>query len=379
YIKLSEDNGDLAARRSARWRWHKQLIDPHGGLADIENKTIRAISNYVFEADPARILRGARLAGKLGFSIKPETLELMKQSHWLLQEVAGERIWAELSAVLALPQSYHWITILDEIGALSELFPLTIKPTSQARSRERVWAHNLKTYDLLEKLCGDPGGELSSTGRAGELGELVRQHLDQSLTTGRRRIQLIKTAALLHDPGQAVTAMNREGQGTFPDHSKAGLKHVSEFARRLRMSKTEEAYLKNVVGSHMDSFSLFKNMPVEPAAIHRFFTKLGQEVTDILLLSLANAAASAAGGEESLDLPGYRAFVGNFLCKYYFEAGTYVHPPALVKGKDLIAALALPPSKKLGVLLDKITEAQVNGQVTNKEEAIAYVAGLLAK
>ena len=93
YIKLSDETGALAGQRSERWRWHEKILDPYSGLTDIENKTIRAINDYVFEADPVRILRGVRLAGKLGFSIKPETLALMEQNRWLLQEVSVERAW----------------------------------------------------------------------------------------------------------------------------------------------------------------------------------------------------------------------------------------------------------------------------------------------
>lgn len=380
FIKLSEENGGPAAKRSERWRWHEALIDPYGGLADIESKTIRAINKYVFEADPVRILRGVRLAGKLGFKIKPETLDLMEQSRWLLQEVSGERVWEELSVVLALPQSYPWITVLDDIGVLSELLPIEeiLKVTSQGHGSDSIWAHSLKTYNLLEKICGEPGGELPAAGRSGELRELILQHLDQPLTAGRRRIQLIKIAALLHDPGKAAAAaIPADGQSASPSRSSANLKYVGEFARRLKISKTEESYLKNIVGNHTYPLSLFKSRPPGPADIYRFFTRLGKEVADTLLLSLANAAALGTEGEGAFDLPAYRAFVGDLLSKYYFEAGTYVHPPALVKGEDLMAVLALPPSKKVGELLEKITEAQVSGEVTNREEAIAYAAGFL--
>lgn len=379
YIRLSgESGGQAVVPRSERWRWHEALIDPYGGLADIENKTIRAISNYVFEADPVRILRGVRLAGKLGFNIKPETLDLMEQSRWLLQEVSGERVWEELSAVLALPHSYRWITVLDDIGALSELLPIEeiMQAAGQDRGGENARAHGLKTYNMLEKICGDPGGELSNTDRGGELGELVTRHLGQALTAGRRRIQLIRIAALLHDPGKTERILD-DGQISFPGRSKIGLTRVSKFARRLKLSRTEESYLKNIVGSHMHPLFLFKNRPAAPADIHRFFTVLGREAADTLLFSLASVTASAASGDGEFDLTGYRAFVGDLLYKYYFEAGTYVCPPTLVKGEELMAVLAIPPSKKVGELLGKITEAQVSGEVNNREEAIAYAAGLL--
>ncbi len=377
YIKLSAENGGLAARRSERWRWHEELIDPYGGLADIENKTIRAISKYVFEADPVRILRGVRLAGKLGFNIKPETLDLMEQSRWLLQEVSGERVWEELSAVLALPQSYRWITVLDDIGALSELFPIKEIMKTAGQGRDNAWTHSLRTYQQLEKICGDPGGEFSNIDRGRELGELILQHLGQPLTAGRRRLQLLKIAALLHNPGQGAAAMSGDAvQAASPDCSKEGPAYVNEFARRLKISRTEESYLRKIAGCHTYPLLIFKEAPAGPAAIHRFFIRLGKESPDALLLSLANAC-SYGSGEGALDLPGYRAFIGDLLCKYYFEAETYVHPPFLVKGEELMAALDLPPSKKVGELLEKITEAQVSGEVANREEAIAYAAGLL--
>lgn len=382
YIKLSEENGGLAARRSERWRWHEELIDPYGGLADIENKTIRAISKYVFEADPVRILRGVRLAGKLGFNIKPETLDLMEQSRWLLQEVSGERVWEELSAVLALPQSYRWITVLDDIGVLSELFPTEeiMKAAGLGQGRDNAWAHSLRTYQLLEKICGDPCLELPATGRGEELQELILQHLNQSLTAGRRRVQLLKIAALLYEPGQAAAAMADDVvQAASPGCLKAGPAYVSKFARRLKISRTEESYLSKIAGCHMYPLRLFKEAPAGPASIHRFFTKLGKEAPDALLLSLANACTYGGGRDGAFNLPGYRAFIGDLLCKYYFEAETYVHPPALVKGEELMAALALSPSKKVGELLEKITEAQVSGEVANREDAIAYAAGLLDK
>jgi hypothetical protein len=128
----------------------------------------------------------------------------------------------------------------------------------------------------------------------------------------------------------------------------------------------------------MYPLSLYMNKLAIPVAIHRFFTLLGEEVPDSLLLSLANVAAGATDGEGALDLPGYRAFAGDLLGKYYFEAGTYVNPPTLVKGEDLMAMLDLPPSRKIGELLEKITEAQINGDLKNKDDALAYAARLLS-
>lgn len=384
YLKLSGEGGDLAGERSLRWRWHGALIDPCGGLADLESKIIRSTNNYVFEADPIRILRAVRLAGQLRFFIKPETLSLMEQGRWLLSEVAGERVWEELRGILALPESYPWIAMMDAIGILSEIFPFVekMKVTNQNNHHaDNVWVHSLKTYQLLEDLCSGLGSDgILTTSRGEELREQLLSHLECRLPAGRRRSQMIKLAAMFHDAGKVDTAtVQEDGRITFPNHNDAGLKYVSETARGLKMSKAEEAYLKNMVSNHMYPLYLFINQPVGPAAIHRFFNKMGKDVTDVLLLSLADLTATYIAGEKAHDLAIYRTFIGDLLNKYYFEAETYVNLPALVKGDDLMQALGLPPSKRLGDLLRKISEAQVRGEVNSRDEAIAYASRLLAE
>jgi len=131
------------------------------------------------------------------------------------------------------------------------------------------------------------------------------------------------------------------------------------------------------VKNHMYPLYLFINQPVCPVSLHRFFKKLGPESTDLLLLSLADVTATYTSSGNERDLAMYRTFIGDFLNKYYFEPETFVNPPVLVKGTDLMDSLGIPPSKQLGDMLKKITEAQVRGEVTNRNEAISYARLLL--
>jgi len=382
YLGFTENDSGLAAARPDRRRWHETVIDPCGGLADMENKIIRAVNNYIFETDPLRILRAVRLAGQLKFFIQPETMSLMEQGRWLLHEVAGERIWDELLGILALPDSYPWMAMMDAIGILSEIFPFVekMKLTGQNNHHvDNVWVHSLKTYQLLEDLCRDLDGDITlTTSRGKELRETILNNLNSKLAAGHGRSQLIKLAALFHDAGKVDTAnVLEDGRITFPAHYEAGLVYVAEFARRLKISRPEEAYLRNLVGNHMYPLYLFVNQPVGPAAIHRFFNKMSRDTTDVLLLSLADLTATYVAGEKAHDLARYRTFIGDLLHKYHFETEIYVNPPELVKGADLMEALGLPPSRKLGELLKKISEARVRGEITSRDEAIAYASRLL--
>jgi len=380
YLRAERGNPDR--KNFARRHWHQTIIDPYGGLADIANKLIRTVSDYVFESDPVRILRGLRLAGKLNFFIRPETIKMMERDRWLLHEVAGERIWEELLGILAVPESYPWLAMMDAIGVLFEILPVTekMKITRQNNYHvDTVWIHTLKTYKFLEDMCLDLNTDgILTTNRGKELREKILNHLDSKLPAGHRRIQLIKLAALLHDAGKVDTAKTlADGRITFPKHYGAGIVYVDEFARRLKISRSEASYLKKLVENHMYPLYLFINQPVCPVSRHRFFKKLGPDSTDVLLLSLADVTATYTSSGNEPDLALYRTFIGEFLNKYYFEPETYVNPPVLVKGTELMETLGLPPSKKLGELLKKISEAQVRGEVTNRKEALSYARLLL--
>ncbi|HEV3078063.1 MAG TPA: hypothetical protein VHB47_26860, partial [Thermoanaerobaculia bacterium] len=80
------------------------VVDPFGGLADLERRVLRATTGQSFEGDPLRVLRLARLLARLpGFSIEPETFELARRAAPRLPEIAAERIREELRLLLSYP------------------------------------------------------------------------------------------------------------------------------------------------------------------------------------------------------------------------------------------------------------------------------------
>lgn len=80
-----------------------EWVDPFGGRADIDARLIRCVGDpdRRFEEDALRILRGLRFSARLGFSLEPETAEAMRRKKHLLKEIAAERIFGELSGLLA--------------------------------------------------------------------------------------------------------------------------------------------------------------------------------------------------------------------------------------------------------------------------------------
>jgi tRNA nucleotidyltransferase (CCA-adding enzyme) len=103
------------------------LVDPFGGARDIEARVLRHVSP-AFAEDPVRILRAARFLARfapLGFSIAPETLELMRGmvAAGEVDHLVAERVWQELKRALEMPQPSAALALLRDCGALARLLP----------------------------------------------------------------------------------------------------------------------------------------------------------------------------------------------------------------------------------------------------------------
>ena len=113
--------GDLATRdftvnALARPLDGGEIVDPSGGLEDIDLRSLRAVTETVFEDDPLRLLRAVRLEGELGFRLAPLTEKLIREQAQLAARPAGERILAELERL-----STAGFRRLDELGLLAPL------------------------------------------------------------------------------------------------------------------------------------------------------------------------------------------------------------------------------------------------------------------
>ncbi len=101
-----------------------RLIDPYGGEADLRAGILRHVSP-AFSEDPVRILRAARFVARFGFTIAPETLELMRSmvNHGEVDALVPERVWQELARGLMEKTPSHFFTTLRECGALARILP----------------------------------------------------------------------------------------------------------------------------------------------------------------------------------------------------------------------------------------------------------------
>ena len=140
------------------------LIDPFGGLKDIENKVLRHVSD-AFSEDPLRVLRVARFAAKLapmGFTVSPDTMRLMRaiSDSGELITLSAERVWQEFEYALATSTPEKFISTLKECGALKSILPeinalFDIPQHKQYRPEVNAGLHTLKCLRQASQLSDD--------------------------------------------------------------------------------------------------------------------------------------------------------------------------------------------------------------------------------
>jgi len=199
----------------------------------------------------------------------------------------------------------------------------------------------------------------------------LQAHLMSETSAGRNRAQMLLWAALSHDWGKPLTRTVEEGRVRFLTHDERGAELVAGRLRTLAFSAGEIRLVSTVVRHHMRPSLLAREGVLTRRAIYRFFRDTGDTGVETLLLSLADRLGTYGpdlGGdawEERLQ------FIARMLAAYY-ERPEIVAPSPLVSGDDLITEVGIAPGPLVGQLLAQVREAQAAGEVTTRDEALAF-------
>jgi len=200
-----------------------EIIDPHGGQRDLEARVLRHVSP-AFVEDPLRVLRVARFAARfapLGFTVAPETLELMRAivAGGELEALVPERVWVETERALGEARPVAYFEVLRACGALAVVFPevaalFGVPQPEKWHPEVDSGLHAMQVLEVAASLSPD--------------------------TT-------VRFAALVHDVGKGLTP-----PGEWPrhiGHEEAGAQLIERLAARLRIP-TEHRELAVMVARH---------------------------------------------------------------------------------------------------------------------------------
>jgi len=374
-----------------------ELIDPVGGLEDLQARLVRAIGEAAFDDDPLRMLRAVRLVAELGLRLEARTAAWILQRASTLPRASPERVRDEFVRILAAPAPADHVHMLDELGLLAQVVPEAEPLKEQAQSlphRFDVWWHTLMTVEAVEGVTTALMGQQPRTayvdapahawadvsGALGRFGPAVAEHLAVRLRGGRARRVLLILAALLHDLGKPLTCTEDErGRLHFYGHEREGARMAAERMRELRFSRAEVERVRRVVNAHLRPAHLARVQgPVTTRAVYRFFRTTGSAGVEVVLLGLGDHLATW-GPNLQADRWARRLEVAERLLSHYFEEhDKVIAPPSPVNGEELMAELGLEEGPEVGRLLEAIREATAAGEVRTREEALALARRLRA-
>ena len=363
-----------------------ELIDPLGSIGDLQRKVLKACSPAALLDDPVRVVRAVRLAVALMFRIDPDTNHKIREAAPKLVNVSSERIRDELFRILDGPQTASGIRLLDFFDALPVTLPEVVQLKGIVQPPPHianVWDHTLDVMQRLDKILAALAVDYDEENvaswamglisvRLGRFRQQISDHLKASLNPDRSLRSLLFFAALYHDIGKPCTRQeDSAGRTRFFEHEHVGARLVSQRGRELRLSNEEIERLSTIVENHMRPLLLAQTgRNLSRRAIYRYFRATNAAGIDICLLSLADTLATYGPtlprGTWMQQLNVVRALME----AWWERPEQTVNPPALVNGNDLMQVFELTPGPLIGQLLDAIREAQADGQVYTREQAL---------
>jgi poly(A) polymerase len=316
------------------------LLDPFGGIRDLQNRVIRTPldPDITFSDDPLRMLRAVRFASQLSFDIDPVTFEGIKVMAKRLDIISKERILDELNKIILSPIPSTGFALLFESGLLATFFPEMVKlhgvqEVENYRHKDNFW-HTLQVLDNVAMVSDD---------------------------------LWLRWAAILHDIAKPNTQKFVEGTGwTFHGHDAVGATMTKRIFTRLGLPLDERMrFVQNLVRLHLRPIALVKEEVTE-SALRRLLFDAGEDLES--LMKLCRADITSKNDRKVQKYLANFAFVEQRLIEVEEKDKLRNWRPP-ISGEDIMKALNLPPGPEVGKIKKQIEEAILEGEIENEREA----------
>jgi len=348
----------------------RDLVDKHYGWRDLKEGVLRECSKEAFRADPVRVLRAVRFMQAMGMTPEPRTLNHMKKYAALLARAPGERMAVEVLEVLSLSGSSAVFSWLQAQGILHHIFPALDRLPGVTQNHYHhldAWGHTLATLDELDGLVGRPETAYP------RFAVNIKEILSRPLQGPYARAALLRLAALFHDAGKADTwSRGEDGRIHFYGHAGHSVEEVAQAARRLCLSRRTSEYLQSMVREHMRMASVLAG-GVTKRGLARILTRLGEETVDLVILSTADRLATRGPASTQEDVRRFIELGSEMLALAEREGES----PPLLNGRDLQEELGMREGEELGRVLRRLRDAQLEGEIGSRDEALALARRML--
>jgi tRNA nucleotidyltransferase/poly(A) polymerase len=341
-----------------------RIHDPTEGIKDLQHRSIRMAYPGAFTDDPLRILKAYRLLAQLpGFRLDPGTLLAIQAQAPALLDVAPDRLEVELDRLLRSPSPGRAVSDMAGSGILFILMPelRALKGLDQNDYHHTdVLTHSLEALAFFD----EP--------------QRIPKEMKLPALTGDQLL-LLRLTALFHDAGKwATRTAGEDGAVHFYGHPKPSADTALEVLKRLRFPNSVAAAVSELCLNHLRPLALIKTAP-RKTAIRRLIHSMGDLLP--LLLAFAYADKSAARGKDMEEnLAALKHLSREVMETAASEGPELRHLPKLVDGLAAMAILGLKkPGPELGRALDALLERQVEGTITERPAAEAFLRAWASK
>jgi poly(A) polymerase len=307
-----------------------EVLDYVGGREDLQRGIVRTIGSphQRFAEDKLRMLRAVRFAARFGYTIDEKTFAAIRELAPQIHQVSHERVRDEILKMLTEGRARRAFELLDQTNLLEQVLPEIkkmqgVEQPPQYHPEGDVWVHTLMLLEGLPAGCS------------------------KTLALG----------ALLHDVGKPPTFRVAPDRIRFDQHAEVGTKMAEEICRRFRLSNDDTEQVLSLVANHMRFADVTR---MKPSTLKRFFRlPKFEEHLDLHRLDCQSSHRDLSLYEFAKE-------------KFHSLPAEQIRPAPLITGADLIAA-GYQPGPMFKELLTAVEDAQLEGSISTKEEALDLV------
>jgi tRNA nucleotidyltransferase (CCA-adding enzyme) len=333
-----------------------EIIDPHNGRADLQQRIIRAVSSETFSEDSLRVLRAAQFAARFEFGVEPETVSLCRSID--LSDLPSERVWGEVEKLLLHAEhpsiGLKW---LRDLGAIDQLLPeiralIDVHQDPEWHPEGDVFVHTSLVIDRAHELIGDLPYAKQVT---------------------------VMLAALAHDFGKPATTEFIDGRLRSRGHEEAGVEPTLSFLDKLNIHTLDgydvRAQVLALVRDHLKPGEYFKKREeVGDGAFRRLARKCE--------LDLLYRVAKADSLGRNADWVPREKWYDSAAQEWFIVRARDLEveskaPSPLLLGRHLLE-MGVEPGPRVGEITRAVYEMQLDGRVCSLEEAKESARGLLS-
>lgn len=321
------------------------LIDPFGGLDDLEKGIIRTPLDPIitYSDDPLRMMRAIRFACQLNFQIEEKSLEAIQTTKDRITIISKERVSDELNKIMLSPKPSIGLRLFYETGLMEYFLPevVALKGVEEidGQLHKDNFYHTLQVVDNIAETTDN---------------------------------LWLRYAALFHDIGKPVTKKFVKGTGwTFHTHEYVGSKMVYKIFKRMKLPLSDKLkYVQKIIRMSSRPIAVTEDHATDSAA-RRLLFDAGDDIHDLMLLCEADITTRNKRKKEE--------FLKNFgkvreRLKQVEESDSIRNFQPPVDGEEIMRTFNLSPGREIGLIKEAIKEAILEGQIKNDhEEARAFM------